>query len=307
MKTTKTAVNKINNEDTKKKNKSTLKKGNPILTKITIVSNCIKDENLSMAKKIKKIIADKAPNVEVGLCEMEKMTKRQFSGADCIIVLGGDGTMLRVARDTFEYGIPILGVNLGNLGFLAEVDVSGIEDAVDAVLKGQYTVEDRMMLCGAAKIGGKVLKEHNALNDVIISGHGDIQIIGYRLFVNGHYLNDFYADGIVVSTPTGSTGYNLSAGGPIVEPGASLMVVTPVCPHTLSTRSIILSDKDIVEVMILPSKGNKTVCAAAYFDGGTTTMMSENDSIIIEKADKVAKLCKLSDVNFLEMLHRKLN
>ncbi len=274
---------------------------------IVIVSNCIKDENLKLAEKIKNIIEEKEPEIEVRICELEKMSKDIFKGAFLALVLGGDGTMLRVGRDTCEYDVPLLGINLGNIGFLAEVEIQNIEKSIEEILKGRYTVEERMMLNGS--VFGKECSEDfgNALNDIIISGHGDIQIIGYRLIVNDHVLNDFFADGILISTPTGSTGYNLSAGGPIVEPPASLMVITPVNPHTLTTRSIILSDKDKVEIKILPSNSNKSVCVATYFDGARKQFLSEGDRVVVTKAHKTVKLCKLSDMSFLEMLRRKLN
>ncbi len=276
-----------------------------------VISNQSKDVNHEIANKIKQEILAQDSSATVVLFEPER------EGAtlpDCIpqetegiLVLGGDGTLLQVAKEIEDREIPLLGVNLGTLGYLAEVEVSGIESAVQRLLSNQYVIEERMMLAGTAVCGGKEQPVVNALNDVVLSRRGDLQIIGYRVYVNHMYLNDFYADGIILSTPTGSTGYNLSAGGSIVEPKAKLMVLTPVCPHTLNTRSIMLSPDDTVEVEVLLPKGEKEVEVGAYFDGGSRVILSPGDKVVISRSPKVTKIVKISDVGFLEVLHKKMS
>lgn len=277
------------------------------MKKYTIVSNYAKDPDLKLAYKLQKQMLRIEPKAKIGVYEMNNYSHADIEGSECIFVLGGDGTMLKVAKETSVNGIPLLGINLGALGFLAEVEVGNIKNAFEALLKGQYHIEDRMMLSGEVIINGKMVQKASALNDVVLSRRGDLQIIGYRVYVNGLYLNDFYADGIILSTPTGSTGYNMSAGGSIVEPKAKLMVLTPVCPHTLSNRSIMLSASDKVEVEILPPKGDKPVEVGVYFDGGNSRCLGVGDKVAITKSHKVTKLVKLSDMSFLVTLHNKMN
>lgn len=164
-----------------------------------------------------------------------------------------------------------------------------------------------MMLAGIVTCNGKVSSQLSALNDIVLIRRGDFQIIGYRIYVNGQYLNDFYGDGIILSTPTGSTGYNLSAGGPIVEPKAQLIVLTPVSPHSLSTRSIILSVEDRIEVEILPPKGEKNVEVGVCFDGGDDGILHSGDKVEIFRSPQVTRIIKLSDAGFLEVLHQKMS
>ena len=142
--------------------------------------------------------------------------------------------------------------------------------------------------------------------DVVISRNGPLQVIHFHIYVNGHFLKGYSADGIIVSTPTGSTGYNLSAGGPIVEPDARLMVITPICPHTFNTRSIVLSPEDRIEIEIGPSKGGGVQEVEANFDGAHSIPMKTGDRIVIRRSEKTTSIIKLSDVSFLEVLHRKM-
>ncbi len=238
-------------------------------------------------------------------------------GTECVIVLGGDGTLLKAARDIVECEIPLLGVNLGTLGYLAEVEISNIEDALDKLLHGTYIIEERMMLTGSVchKMEGTSgdghgfsEKMHNfALNDIVISRCGSLQILQFHIYVNGRFLNRYSADGMIVATPTGSTGYNLSAGGPIVEPGASLLLLTPICPHTLNTRSIILSPEDEIEIEIPEGKENTVQTVEANFDGAHKIILQTGDKIIIQKAPETTGILKLNTESFLEILHKKMS
>lgn len=277
------------------------------LKNFTIVSNIIKDEELKRAKKIKDIILSKGQDYIVSICEMEECINFDFTDTDCIIVLGGDGTMLRVAKDTVNYCIPVIGVNLGNLGFLTEVEIDSVSEAIDRLISGDYTIEERMMLEGVALCEQSDGKSTVALNDIVLSRRMDMMLVGYRVVVNGKFLKDFYADGIIISSPTGSTGYNMSAGGSIVEPSARLMVLTAVCPHTLDTRSIILSPDDKVEIEVLPPKGDKDPSVGAYFDGRSIAVLSPGDKVMVKKSKVTTRICKLSNTGFLEVLNKKMN
>lgn len=224
-----------------------------------------------------------------------------------IIVLGGDGTMLQAAREYVSYHIPMIGVNLGTLGYLAEVDRDDIEQALDSLIADCYEIEPRMMLSGIPVIAGECLAPQTALNDIVINRKGALQIINFNIYVNGRLLSTYSADGMIISTPTGSTAYNLSAGGPIVEPSARLIMMTPVCSHTLANnRTIILSEEDVIDVEIGEYRPGEKQEVNASFDGRCPVDLNEGDKIRILRSDQVIKIMKLSEVSFLDILHRKM-
>lgn len=226
---------------------------------------------------------------------------------ECIIVLGGDGTMLRAARDYQESHIPIIGVNLGTLGYLAEIEANQIEVALDKLVDDKYEVESRMMLSGIPVIAGKSLNSIVALNDIVINRKGPLHVIKFNIYVNGEFLSSYTADGMIISTPTGSTAYNLSAGGPIVEPKARLIMMTPVCSHTLSNnRTIILAEDDVIDIEIGKYKQEETQQVDATFDGSYSVNLNEGDRIRVVASDKVTNIMKLSSVSFLENLQKKM-
>lgn len=227
--------------------------------------------------------------------------------ADCMIVLGGDGTVLRAARETRELSIPIIGVNLGTLGYMTEIETENLEEALDRLIQGDYERESRMMLYGRAFPGEDREQEGWALNDIVISRRGSLQIIRFHIYVNGQFLNDYCADGMIVTTPTGSTGYNLSAGGPLVEPKAKLIILTPICPHTLNQRSIILSAEDVIEIEIPQGGDGRQQTVEASFDGGHGITLCTGERIHIAQSEKVTEFLRLNRVSFLEALHGKLS
>lgn len=228
--------------------------------------------------------------------------------ADCMIVLGGDGTVLQAVREMAERSIPIIGVNLGTLGYMTEIEPSGLEAALERLIAGDYEQESRMMLNGRAVLGqGQTTRESWALNDIVIARSGSLQIIKYRVCVNGQFLNEYEADGVIVTTPTGSTGYNLSAGGPLVEPGAKLIVLTPICPHSLNQRSLVLSAEDCIEIEIPQGREGMTQAVEASFDGSFAVPLGMGDRMRIVRSERVADFIRLNQVSFLETLHRKMS
>lgn len=224
---------------------------------------------------------------------------------DCALVLGGDGTLLRAARNMMDSKIPLLGINLGTLGYLAEVESACAEEAIERLFADAYVREERMMLTGS--IGEDGRKEQYALNDIVISRCGTLQILNVRIYVNDRFLNDYCADGVIVATPTGSTGYNLSAGGPIVEPSANLMLLTPICPHTLNTRSIVFSPEDEITVEIPPGKDGNEQMVEANFDGSYKAALRTGDRILIRRADRTTGIVRLNTESFLAVLHKKMS
>ena len=221
---------------------------------------------------------------------------------DCAIVIGGDGSLIEVARTLWEKDVPILGINMGTLGYLTEVEVNHIEEDLNQMLAGDYVFEERMMLKGTLEDGTQDV----ALNDIVVSRKGELRIIHFKLFVNGELLNSYEADGVIISTPTGSTAYNLSAGGPVVDPTASLIVITPICSHALNTRSIVLSSED--EIMIEIGEGRNGSREEVYvtFDGADRMIMETGAKIMVRRADARTKILKLNKVSFLETLRRKM-
>lgn len=225
---------------------------------------------------------------------------------DCALVLGGDGTVLRAARNMMDGELPLLGINLGTLGYLAEVDSEEVESALDRLFADEFVREERMMLSGRICAGERV-EEQYALNDIVISRCGSLQIVNVRIYVNGRFLNDYCADGVIVATPTGSTGYNLSAGGPIVEPSANLLLLTPICPHTLNTRSIVFSPEDEISVEIPLGKDGGEQVVEANFDGSHKAAMRTGDRLVIRRADKTTGILRLNTESFLTVLHKKMS
>ena len=286
---------------------SWINKNGVIMKSFMIVSNPIKDADLRTAHAVREKILAIDGSIKVDISGLDDNYIDRLDGMDCIIVLGGDGTMLRVSEHTNDIDIPLIGINMGTIGFLAEVEMGNVEQALKALIEDKFKTEERMRICGEVYKNGECVKKADALNDVVLSRNGDLQVIGYRVSVNGLHLTDYHADGVILSTPTGSTGYNMSAGGSIVEPGASLLVLTPVCPHTMAARSVLLSAEDEVEVMVMRSTGDRHLQAGAYFDGGKSVLLDESDKVIIKKSDRTTKLIRLSEKSFIEVLQKKMN
>lgn len=268
-----------------------------------IVGNSDKSGVVEVADSIMKLIKSKGGEsiLNLGYLEISKIP----DNIDCIITLGGDGTLIRVARDTSYLNIPLIGVNLGHLGYLTSLGSEGkIEDMVDKLLADEYSIENRMMIDAYVKRSGAAAKVHQALNEVVIAGNTCSKFIRCRVYVNKELLNEYCADGIIVATPTGSTAYNLSAGGPIVEPGARMFIITAICPHALNQRSIVLAPESNIEIEI--TKENKQE-VFAVFDGDIQKGLGYKSRLIIKESDTITKLIKLKGGTFLDNLRTKMS
>ncbi len=278
-----------------------------------VITNPTKDAELKTAHSIREYLLWKGKTciVDVGTKKPGKegyTYKEQVrEDVDCVIVLGGDGTLLQAVIDLAERDIPFLGINLGTLGFLAEVNKSGIEDALEKLIRDDYEIEKRMMLSGKSYGQMGIMDAARALNDIVITRKGSLQIINFNIYVNGEFLHRYHADGMIVSTPTGSTGYNLSAGGPIVEPKANLILLSPICPHSMHNRSIVLSSEDVITVEIDNDRDGEAQEVEAIFDGSHKVTLCTGERIEIRKSEKTTGIVKLSQVSFLEVLHRKMS
>lgn len=269
-----------------------------------IVTNDGKDADGRVTAKVKQLLTDAGKTCV--LCEKDgdkKIIREKIpEKIDCAVVIGGDGSLIEVARFLHGRNIPVLGINMGTLGYLTEVEVNHIEDAFAQILEGDYTLEDRMMLEGTLQDGRKDI----SLNDIVVSRKTEIRLIHFRIYVNRELLNTYEADGVIISTPTGSTAYNLSAGGPIVEPTASMIVITPICPHALNTSSIVLSAEDEIVIEIAEGRHDAVEEAMVAFDGADTLPLVTGDRVTIRRAGASTRLMRLSRISFLEMLRRKM-
>jgi len=221
---------------------------------------------------------------------------------DLVVVLGGDGTLLGAARKVGRYGLPILGVNLGGLGFLTEIPLEMLYKDIEKVITGQVTVEPRLMLQASVLRNAEEKCRFSVLNDVVINKGALARIIDLRVSIDGHFLTTFRSDGLIISTPTGSTSYNLSAGGPILYPDLEALILTPICPFTLTQRPIIVPDTSVIEVQM--GKHNEEVILT--FDGQVGFDLMAHDRVIISKSEKKLKLIKSPDQDYYDILRTKL-
>ena len=228
------------------------------------------------------------------------------SDVECIIALGGDGTLLHASRDLVDTSLPLIGVNLGTLGYLAEIELSNLSHTLDRLIADDYYIEDRMMLQGAVITASGARKEDIALNDIVITRRGRLRVVDFHVYVDDVFLYSYRADGIIVSTPTGSTGYSLSAGGPIVSPDASLILLTAIAPHTLISRTIVLPDHVVVSVKVANERYEEDGGAEASFDGDTFLVPGKKGRIVISKSGKTTHLIKMNHTSFVENLRKKL-
>lgn len=270
-----------------------------------LITNEAKDPQGVFTNRIADVIKKNGGEAVCVKNERLALVECKEEGIDCALVLGGDGTLLRAARNLMDSGIPLLGINLGTLGYLAEVESARAEEAIERLVRDEFVREERMMLSG--RILAEKEETQYALNDVVISRCGTLQILNVRIYVNDRFLNDYCADGVIVAAPTGSTGYNLSAGGPIVEPSASLLLLTPICPHTLNTRSIVFSPEDEITVEIPTGKDGYEQVVEANFDGSYKVTLRTGDRILIHRADKTTGIVRLNTESFLAVLHKKMS
>ncbi|MHC1750382.1 MAG: NAD(+)/NADH kinase [Cellulosilyticaceae bacterium] len=281
------------------------------MKKVGIVPNLLKDRDLCITKEvvswlkqhdyeiyITRHIANLLEDVQMG-CSEEKLYKK----CEVIITIGGDGTLLGVAQKACLHEIPIIGINLGRLGFLADVETTELTTLLEKFMQGEYTIEERMML--KARVIDPKGEEHifYALNDVNITRGSSSRLTEFETRVNDEFLDVYPADGIIVATPTGSTAYNLSAGGPMVMPCAKSIILTPICPHTIYSRSMIMSDMDKVRIQTHNYDGTQMELS---IDGQTKMYITPNHIIEVAKSPYVTQLVKLSDLHFFEILRKKI-
>ena len=277
--------------------------------KIGFVTNIEKDPTLQETKKMVDFVLKKGCEVyvsenfsDVHPDVIATSSSEMYKSVDFVVVIGGDGTILRVARSAAIFDTPILGINFGTLGYLADVEKINAIDAIEKVLNGDFTIENRMMLEPYVERGCVSHEINLALNEVCITNSVCSRMIKLSVEVNGEYFDTFRADGIIVSTPTGSTAYNLSAGGPILSPHTELMTITHICPHTLYARPFVIDGNDVVRIRVQSNYNNVQMSC----DGQSTVQIKNDDVIIVKKSRYVTRIIKTTNMNFYDILRRKM-
>ena len=281
--------------------------------KIILYTNVETDTDLSMTLKVKSIL-DKSGWLTV-LCPFilndsatttlpshntYSSLENELSTAEMIITLGGDGTILRAARAAAEAGVPILGINLGGKGFMAELEAGDI-GLLETVISGEYNIETRIMINVEVIRDGETISSDFALNDVVVKG--DNKVIDMTIYGDGQKISYFHGDGAVIATPTGSTAYSMSAGGPIVDPAAKNIIITPICAHVLEARSFVLVLGRVVTVEIGSKKTNPAYISV---DGGNHITIQSGDIVKVFKSERITRLVRLSDKSFYRKVSEKL-
>ena len=278
------------------------------MKKFYIIANSDKDKDLVVTHELEEYLKSKevAYHIHV-ITPKEDAGNARFTNedeidddTDCIIVTGGDGTLIQASRDIRDKNIPLIGINLGYLGYLTEIEKEDIQKDIDMLLDGNYTLESRIMLNGSVYRDGKLVFEDISLNDIVVGRAESLRIVDFKMYVDGEFLNLYSADGVIVSTPTGSTAYNLSAGGPIVKYDLPVFILTPICAHTLRARPIIVSQNDKIKIFIKSNLDSTKI----VIDG--QEIIKAHKTISMSLAHYFIKIIKFSRQSFYKTLKQKL-
>ena len=249
---------------------------------------------------VEKGSAELAPNIKADTAPLDDMGAK----IDLAIAIGGDGTMLNVARHLAEHDVPLIGVNQGRLGFLSDIPANSMIDEIGKILDGEFDTEERFLLHAEIMRKGKIIHDAKALNDVVVNKGELARLLEFETFEDGEFVNRMRADGVIIATPTGSTAYALSAGGPILHPNLPAMVVVPICPHTLSDRPIVVDSDSVIEIVMI-SKASQN--ANATFDGQSNIPLQEGDHIYVRRAEHQVRLVHPLHSSHYQVLRAKLN
>ena len=284
--------------------------------KIILSSNPYRDRGLRAALQANKILQQQGARTVLCLPFTPKKGDRldlpnnivlgdlheELKTADVIVCFGGDGTILHAARDATQYNVPVLGVNMGNVGFMAEVERSELGILAN-LMKKPLVLEERMMLCVRHMWGDRLITEDYALNDALLSKSSTARVVELEIWAGNTLITQLTGDGVIVATPTGSTAYSMSAGGPIVEPTSSGIIVTPVCAHQLGARPMVLDSKRVVTLRNV--RGSRKILSLAI-DGGKAIRINGDERVEISRANRVTQLVRLTDRNFYQIINQKL-
>lgn len=284
--------------------------------KIILSSNPYRDRGLRVAQESQRILraagADtvicipftpkKGEHVELPRNVAVSVLEKELPKADLLICFGGDGTILHAARDATLHDVPILGVNMGSVGFMAELERSELQ-MLTALAKGKFTTEARMMIDVKVFRGDKLISQDLALNDAVVSKGSMARVAELEVLADNVQVTAVHGDGVIISTPTGSTAYSMSAGGPIVEPTSSSLIITPVCAHQLAARAMVLAPERTITVR-LPRANRKYLYLSV--DGGKAVRLAGGDRVEINRSTRSTKLVKLTNRSFYHLISHKL-
>ncbi|MGG7143642.1 NAD(+)/NADH kinase [Clostridium nigeriense] len=273
------------------------------MKKVAIAINLSKDKNKQMAFKVQEKLEEYFENVEIIMLNSYDIINYRFKEfLDLVIVLGGDGTILSVARGiNGKLDVPILGINIGNLGFLSSVEFSDIDKAFKKLKEGNYRAEKRMLLtCDLPS--ENIVNESLALNDIVIARESLSRMMSFQIFIDGRRYYNFKGDGLIIATPTGSTAYSFSAGGPFVYPTVDAITLTPICAHTTGVQPIVLNSNSNIEVKVINNNEEFNI----IFDGQRTIRCVNEVIINIKKAKEYAKIILFDDYDYFKVLRAKI-
>ena len=281
------------------------------LKTIGLAPNPHKKEAVKLASELIGWLAERGiralvtEDISKGIGQQESAASDDdVAGADMLLVLGGDGTMLMWSRLAVPKRTPMLGINFGQYGFITEIHPKNAETALEKVLQGNYYISDRVVLKASLTRNHKEIGCYYALNDVVVSKGPMARMLGLRTSVNGKYIVTYAADGIIVSSPTGSTAYSLSAGGPVVHPDVCVLIITPICPHTLNARSLVIPDNQKIQIIGESSTDSPEMMLT--IDGQLGENLTYSDTVEVGKADFTAKLVQIEPDSFYNKLQTRL-
>lgn len=281
------------------------------MKKIAVIPNSSKDLELVNTRRLVEFLHDKsevymekAYNV-FGMNVQYVPSDAIYDNADYVIVLGGDGTILQRAAQCAKRKIPVLGINLGKIGFMTEIEIEDIENALTKLLNGDFSIEKRMMMKAVVKKGNEVRFSFHALNDIVVSKSLGEKLVCIELLTDGEAVNRYTADGLIIATPTGSTGYSISAGGPVVDPCMRLYIATPICAHMLSVRSAVLSSDKVMRIKLNSEYGGRE--AVVTGDGDIQGYIKDCDEVVITESEYDFELIKIGNQSFYDTLIKKLS
>lgn len=265
------------------------------------VKHILKDLVAWLRERQKEVVLDGKTAALIGEATNYQITQIAAL-SDMVLVLGGDGTMLNAARLVEERNVPILGVNMGGLGFLTEVSVEHLYPTLEKVFAQDYVLDERLMLRARVHRHGEHVAHATVLNDVVVSKGTLARMIEIQISIDGQSVTNLRGDGLIVSTPTGSTAYSLSAGGPIIAPSIQALILTPICPHTLTHRPLLVPSGAAVEVTLT----SKDEGAMATFDGQVGVAITQGDTVTVRASDHRTQLIRFPDRTYYDVLRRKL-
>jgi NAD+ kinase len=250
-----------------------------------------------------KVLLDPLTAAHVGKSSYDVLTLEEVGRlSDLAVVIGGDGTMLNIARTFAPFDVALVGINQGRLGFLTDLSMNAMLDAVGAILDGKFTTESRMLLQAEVVSGGKGVLDVVAFNDVSVNKGAEGSLIEIEVQIDGRFVYILRSDGLIVASPTGSTAYALSSGGPILHPGLDVIALVPVCPHTLSNRPIVVDGDSVIEILI-----HGAADARAHFDSHSHHELKEQDKVIVRRCPHAIRLLHPTGYNYYHMLREKLH